>query len=846
MIFYSHEGKSLSHHLAEVAGEMVWLLQEIPLPGKEAFLKAALLTGFGHDFGKFTRYFQRYLLEKVKEENRHHHAFISGIWSAYLISKGFSLEKRAGLDEYLPLLAFFAVVRHHGNLDFPGRHLAPPRYLRDPEFEDLFGFAPDLARKLLIVQEQIEDLAGQDGVDTALEEALQKCSVPVDFLRSFPHEAGEVISDLYTRFLKSWRSFYERLFRLHYSFQREKDEIKKTCYFACLALFSSLIDADKRDAGDVQKIPRSCILPEIVEKYRALHFKPSHRNALQGTGKDKVLRLRERLYRNVCTKMKQVPLDQHLFTITAPTGSGKTLASLGAAMILRERVKKEKGYYPRIIYSLPFTNIIDQTHEVFRDVFASLPDFQAKESVYLLKHHHLAGTSYHLKQDSPVTHDSDEISVDQALLLIESWESEVIVTTFVQLLSSLIGHRNRMLKKMNKMIGGIIILDEVQNIPVEYWSLVREAFFGLAQYLGAYIILMTATRPLLFTSDEAVELAGNQEEIRDAFSALNRVEVEVDLEPHTLEDVCIEFCKHYDAAKSYLFVANTIRSSIEIYNRLKEALGSRAPFYYLSTNIVPIERGRRIAEISRSLREKRNPLVVSTQVVEAGVDLDFHEVWRDLGPVDAVIQVAGRCNRNFLQHRGLVRAVHLVNEKGDAFAKRIYGAVHYQQAQRLLAEKTRLAESDFYDLIVHFFQAVAGAKRKDEARKILQAMQELVFWGMDEEEASVSSFALIRPFSNYTEVFVEIDEASREIWSDYCRNVWTKTDPRQRRKNFLSLKKDFYAYVISVPRELVLGFYDAQKKIYPAYLPGEFLEDYYDRETGFRRGDRSEEDPLII
>ena len=826
MEFYSHEEKYLSQHLAGVAQEMIFLLSDISIPHKEEFLQAAALAGLGHDFGKFTTYFQKYLLNHIKEDTKHHHAFISGIWSAYLVQNWIPPEECQGLGKYLPLFVFFAVVRHHGNLDYLDRHLARSRSLQDPGLHDI---PPELVRKLAVVEEQVKDLATQTGVNAAIENAFVRCSA----LR--PSLAYR--KDLLPKFFGAWREYYGNLFKLHYRFKREKEELKKLAYFTFLALFSALIDADKRDAGEAPEIPRFNITEEAVKIYREMSFGDSmQKKAPQEKNNQAVLELREKVYQNVCTRAKLVSLDKHLLTITAPTGSGKTLASIAASLVLRQRIKEERGYLPRIIYSLPFTNIIDQTHEVFQQVFAtSLPDFHANESAYLLKHHYLADVAYQLNQ-----HDSDEISIDKALLLIESWQSEVIVTTFVQLLSTLIGHRNKMLKKFNRMIGSIIILDEVQNIPVEYWSLVRETFIGAAKYLGAYVILMTATRPLLFHPGEVVELAGEDKEVKQFFSSVNRVQLDIEIEPRSIQDVCLEFTSKYNPDRSYLFVANTIKSSLEIYQNLKHLIlseGNTSEFYYLSTNIVPLERKHRIAEISRAIKEKRNPVVVSTQVVEAGVDLDFHEVWRDLGPVDAVIQVAGRCNRNFKMDRGFVKVVHLVNEKGYSFAKRIYGTIHYQQARKLFEGWTSLGEPDFYNLIEQFFHAVEDAKSKEEAREILDAMKELVFWKTgeaDKEESTVSSFALIKSLPNYVEVFVETDEASREIWNSYCRKVWSENDLSKRRFNFLSLKKDFYERIISVPNKLVLGFYDASKKIYPVYLPGELLEYYYDYETGFK------------
>lgn len=820
MEFYSHPGKPLDLHLREVAMEMQQCLQDIPGPGRDVLHMLAAVTGFTHDFGKYTTFFQRYLLEKVRDGDKHHHAFISGLWGSYLVTTLLKKEETTleATLAFAPLLCFMAITRHHANLDNLERHLVRPGDLEDPELTEV---QPSLRYKLQLVEEQVADLfARREDILPSLLNAQE----PFNFFSP----------DLLETFCSEWRGIYGQLYRLHRRFKQADGFTRRKAYFLLLALYSALIDADKREAGGVGAVPRCWLPPGAVDSFKEKKFAAS--------SSDDINSLREEIYQKVTNTITHVSLDQHLFTLTAPTGAGKTLTSLSAALRLRERLHREKGYSARIIYALPFTNIIDQTFTVFGDVLrASLEDFAAKENSYLLKHHYLADTIYKLEGEKA----GEEFSLEESLLLIESWQSEIIVTTFVQLLHSLIGFQNRMLKKSNKLLGSIVIMDEVQNIPVEYWELVREVLKGLAEYFGAYIILMTATKPLLFKYGEAIELVGDEELVRKFFNRLNRVQVQVDLRPKRVVEVAAEFARQYDPSRSYLLIVNTINSSLELYQCIKQFLreqGHEPLMFYLSTNVVPLERKKRVEEINQALSSKQKPVVVSTQVVEAGVDLDFDIVWRDLSPIDSIIQAAGRCNRHSHKRGGLVRVLHLVDEEGHTLANRVYGAIHCHVVRKIFEQYSEFTEKDFFDLVEEFFRIVEEKKSKDEAAKIIAAMEDLYFSDLNNEgRITVSDFKLIEELPSYVDVFVELDERAREIWRFYQETVLKEKDLLKRRRNFLGFKRDFYERILSVPAKLALGLDSVTR---PLYLSRDILEKYYEPETGFRR--QLDDDPIIL
>jgi len=816
----------LSAHLAAVAAEAAARMHSWPRGRK--LVVPALVAGFAHDFGKYTTFFQRYLDRGEAGENKQH-AFISGLWAAFLA-------REVGLAEEWRLLVFHAVAYHHRDLDRPDRLLVPPRRLRE-SWETL---NPDEFRRLRSLQAQVQDLfAGIRYVARSLSAASRHV---VRLLGRRGLDAGlwpaREWSSLLERFLAGWETVYGELYRCWRGMSRGRPGLGP--YFRLLTLFSALIDADKLHAARVDEVARVPVPADVVTRFREARFGPPA---------DRLARLRAELYENAAARMAAAPRERRLFTLTAPTGSGKTLAVLNAALLLRSRLAERTGRVPRIIYALPFTNIIDQTHRVFSDVLrARLPDFARGPARYLLKHHHLAEVDF-------VTDPDEERPLDESLLLTESWQSEIVVTTFVQLLHTLIGYRNRLLKKFHRLGGAIVVMDEVQNIPVEYWPLVETALRRAAEELDLHLILMTATRPEWFGPDEALELAGDPPTMERFFATLNRVAVEADLRPVNCAALAGEFVRRYRRDRSYLVVLNTIRSSVDFYLAVREALGGRAPLYYLSTNVVPAERERRLAELQAALTAGRKPVLVSTQVVEAGVDLDFDEVWRDIGPIDGVVQVAGRCNRHFRWPCGEVRVFKLADERGLP-ANRVYGRVHVLAAERALGARPGLQEPDFYGLVADYFAAVRAAKSADESAAILRAMEELAFRGEGEakgvadfrliedlgegEAKGVADFRLIEDLPGYVEVFVVADERAAAVWERY-RELLACRDRTERWRGLLALRQDFFRYLVSVPARLALGKVDTTTQ--PCHVPPYLLDEVYDPETGFKR---VEEGMLVI
>jgi CRISPR-associated endonuclease/helicase Cas3 len=810
MEFYSHwnlktsKGTKLRDHL-KMVGELskeIILSKNINNLDKLTLGDIAYLIGVSHDFGKYTIYFQRKLMDsQSKKDPLANHGLISSFFSFYLIS--YYLQKKQLNDikpfKYLPLIAFFSIKHHHGDLKNIDDDLDPPSLFKS-------GF-DNISTQLESINSNIDKIKSEyssllDDYDIDINELFDSL-VPYEKKIDYSSEIESLITDMNDQ--------------LNFKSKKNRGLIY---YFLVLLLYSSLIDSDKKHAGNVREIERKSIDENLVENYFCSDdFEEKKRSNIDN--------IRNEIRKSVVTNITDPKnIDKKIFTITAPTGTGKTRTSFSAALKLRKLIKRRLNLEnePRIIYSLPFTSIIDQNYNVFDKVLKQINDFEVNESQYLLKHHYLSEIYYK-------TEDLDrENDIDESLALIESWESEIVVTTFVQLFHSLIGFKNRSLKKFHNILNSIIILDEAQNIPIAYWDLVRTVLIGMTEYFNCRVILMTATKPLIFKEGEYTELVDNYQSYFKS-EELNRVVLNINTQKKDIKSFCDELNNW--SKKSYLFVFNTIGSSLDFYSLLEpkiKQMGLEFELYYLSTNVVPAERRTRIEDIKSSLEKGKKIIVISTQLIEAGVDIDCECVYRDIGPLDSIIQVAGRCNRNKILDKAEMYLVYLVDEKGNPF-DRIYDPVLLHIVRNIFKTRIAVPESEFLHLIDDYFQQ-AKAKSESET-KIIDALYKLYFYDKNPDKAKklpISSFELIEEDFFKIDIFVEIDKDATKAWEKYCE-IKNIEDLLERKKEFLKIKNQFYDYVISVSKNYAPSFEFGELDVINNYE----IETYYDKVTGFKR-----------
>jgi CRISPR-associated endonuclease/helicase Cas3 len=347
-------------------------------------------------------------------------------------------------------------------------------------------------------------------------------------------------------------------------------------------LFSCLVDADRLDAG--QKETADLPLAGLYEKIPVF---PN--DSALGRRRDEV--------RDACAAAAEGP--RGLYTLTVPTGGGKTWSSLAFAL----KHAAARGLR-RVIYAIPYTSIIEQTADQFR---------KALGAENILEHH----SNYAFE-------DSDD---DERDLHAENWDAPIVITTNVQFLESLFSHRPGRCRKIHNIAGSVVILDEAQMLPIPFLDPCRRALQELADNYNCTIVLMSATQPPHF--ENAVEIIKNRAELEKFFKRTETIKLGPQNDDELARDLLQE--------PQVLAIVNTKGHAADLAGRIGA--------YCLTTNLCPAHRCAVLDEIKSKLRAGAPVRVVSTQLIEAGVDIDFPVVYRAACGLDSLAQSAGRCNR---------------------------------------------------------------------------------------------------------------------------------------------------------------------------------------------------------
>lgn len=734
-----------------------------------------------HDFGKYTSFFQNYLLKKgIVNGTLKQHARIGGITAYNLFEKQ---------DKRLALISLFVIFRHHTQLcdilDFPKAFNDELQYVFNEQKKDIQAFISQIENEL-----EVPDL------------------------------------NSYLNYLD------EKEIRKSYKHWIIKDA-KIRDYFLVNYMFSLLTEADKLDASCTGQYSLKPILESSVDERFG---KPDMQK------KQNLFELSNNEIRNLCraevvSNIEQVEILNHkIFTLTAPTGIGKTMTALDFALKLKTKLKTKTGIESQIIYALPFINIIEQALNEYK---STLPD-----EIKVIGHYQYADV---FGKNEKQNNDDTEQNYNQKLMSVDTWQGDIVITSFVQFFETLIGHRNKLLKKFNHFANAIVILDEVQTLRLDQMPLIGAVLFYLSKFLNTRIILMTATKPKIFelAQQEILEKEGDKAEPfellksnKEIFALFKRTKIVPLLDEKFNNCVAKEFLENifsikWDTSKSCLIVCNTVNRSIEIYNSISEYLVGQElenPVHYLSTNIIPAHRAERIKLIKSEISEGKAPILISTQVVEAGVDLDFDMGFRDLGPIDSIIQVAGRINRNNNPEK--YHSPLYVLDFGDA--SKIYGQITAIQARSALQTNSEFKEETYFNLIDSYFSNVASKSSFSKFNKIFESMKTLRYDGeVTDDERPVSSFRIIEESQFTASVFIEFDDYSAQLRDYYFKKITGKITKEFFEKNF---KTAFQQRIITVPNYMADGLnpineYDESLLV----LKQEVVNDYYNEKTGFIR-----------
>ena len=788
MNFFSHSKKSES---GEVIGtKFLWVHSKgvcektiaLAYPNlgfnlsNEEFFKILKVLGKFHDLGKYTSFFQNYLLNKKPidfDKKRHPPIGAMAAYNFFILT-----------DENKALLSFYLIFLHHSNL-------TSPIILSNTVNDYLNGTLSEQRKDLNQIEYILKNEIEIDEVQTILKE--------VD--------------------LRTLRKGLKRI-------QINQKSIEN--YFLFNYLFSLLIEADKLDATDVE-----VFFPKKIDaSWVDLRF--GNRVKVQKPVFEK-FNIEE--IRNFCRSEVVSHLDReetfeyNIFTLTAPTGIGKTMTALDFALKLKQKLEEDTEKNIRIIYALPFVNIIEQALLEYKK---TLPG-----EVAVLGHYQYADI---FGQESREIKD-EPISYNQLKMITDTWQADVVITSFVQFFETLIGNRNKLLKKFSHYSNSIIILDEVQALRLDQMPLVGASLFYLTKFLKSKIILMTATKPKILELAQSEILSKRGEKIEslelltsfnEVFKFFTRTQIFplIDSQINETKDFINEiFDIKWSTEKSCLIVVNTVSRSLDLFQVIKEFLEEKDiknPIEYLSTNITPKDRIDKIGRIKNLLENNQAPIVIATQVVEAGVDLDFDMGFRDLGPIDSIIQVAGRINRNF-NHEKQFSPLFII-DFGDC--QKIYKTLSTEQAKNALSARENIKEPEYLELVESYFEGLSERKSFDQFNKIFEAMEKLQYDSKG-SEPSVSDFKIIDESKTTQSVYIEVDEDAVFLREKYLQMIRKEIPNDEYQKHY---KLKFQQNILGVPNYLTsdlnqINEYDDQILV----APFELVNEYYDGQTGFKR-----------
>ncbi|MCC6483382.1 MAG: CRISPR-associated helicase Cas3' [Armatimonadetes bacterium] len=456
-------------------------------------------------------------------------------------------------------------------------------------------------------------------------------------------------------------------------------------------LYSCLVEADSYDSAQHEHTWLRKSYPSVAECRKYFFDTYGKRFTRAASSID---RLRAKVYSECLEKAKDHP---GLFTLTAPTGSGKTLATLafalahiGAHTCLR-----------RVIYAAPYTSIIDQTAKVYRE-------FLPVDAVI----------EHHSGLEPPDTEEQTLIARRQRDVA-DRWEAPIIVTTTVQLFESLFSNKRSRCRKLRNILRSVIILDEVQTLPPHLLEPTLDMLRALVhECYGCTILLCTATQPALeqnmnfaVSLPQARPILGN---VKELFRQAKRVCYHFEPQEAEAEEIARRIVRHHK--ESVLVITNTKRLALVLWKKVRQQTIDDVEVLHLSTLRHPQHRKKTLERIKPPLQ--RRVIVISTQVVEAGVDLDFPVVYREFGPLDRIVQAAGRCNRNGQPNTPPFGDVHIFRITDASAPPGVYRQAMQAAQVKLQDRDADLHDPELYESFFRlFYQSVADTGRRIQERR---------------------------------------------------------------------------------------------------------------------------------
>ena len=567
------------------------------------------LLGLMHDFGKYSRKFQKYIHdetglfnpdlddeESTPNGSKVDHSTAGAQW-VYCELRKFGAEQ--GIGELFGQMLGLCIASHHGEglidcLDGEGNPKWIERFNKTDELTHLTECERNADE---VIQQKAKELAGENLICSLLKTVKPILSDPVS-----------------------------------------NDKIKEF-YLGCLIrfLFSCLIDADRINSSDFEREAQKEIrrLMEKTDWQSAIDKLETHLASFENRYPIDEIR---RKISDEC--LKRAVDSQGIYTLTVPTGGGKTLASLRYALH-----HAQKHNLDRIIYIIPYTSIIDQNAQAVREILGE---------DWVLEHHSNLEPEKQSWQDK---------------LLSENWDKPIVFTTMVQFLDAWFGGGTRGARHIHPMTNAVLIFDEIQTLPVKCVHLFCNVLNWLTTFGKSTAVLCTATQPMLGESGlrnfpegkresiaargllrlpENAEIMGKHQDLNKLFADLSRVEIRFNEKAGgwNVEEAGAFLLEQFQTTPSCLFIVNTKKWAQELYQYCKGQNVPPEALFHLSTNQCAAHRKAIFDTIKARLKNGKPVICISTQLIEAGVDISMACVIRALGGLDSIAQAAGRCNRH--------------------------------------------------------------------------------------------------------------------------------------------------------------------------------------------------------
>lgn len=520
-------------------------------------------------------------------------------------------------------------------------------------------------------------------------------------------------------------------------------------------IFSCLVDADFLDTenfmngGKIQRGNFSDIatLKKLLDDYIKKFFLNE-----KSVRYNEEINQRRRKILSECIKIGETS-DENLFNLTVPTGGGKTVSSMAFALHNAAKNGRKK-----IIYVIPYTSIIEQNAKIFSDIFGS-------ENVI----EHRSSADY---DDT----DAEEENIKR--LATENWDAPIIVTTNVQFFESLFSNRTSKCRKLHNIANSVIIFDEVQMLPEKFLKPCVKAIDELTKNYNCTAVLCTATQPSLekFFENKPAEICG---EVEENYKFFRRTQIKILKEKISAENLSEELKKF----SQVLCIVNKKKTALQIFESLQ---GEN--IFYLTTNLCAVHRTKILREIKICLEKNEPCRVIATSLVEAGIDLNFPCVYREMAGIDNIIQAAGRCNRErkFSAAESFVYVFQLENEKPLQSQKLRINAANIV-CEKYFSEINSPTAIKYYFDILHKLDGDALDKEN-----ILKLCEEFKFREIAEK------FKLIK--ENTAPIFIPYDENAKQIEQKILRGEISRALLRKSGKYTVNVYRASYEKMLAAQK----------------------------------------------